>query len=35
MKDTYGDNYGKLAAIKHKYDPTNFFRHNHNIDPLL
>jgi len=33
-KDTYGDNYRKLAAIKQKYDPTNFFRHNHNIEPL-
>ncbi|WP_409340523.1 FAD-binding oxidoreductase [Paenibacillus sp. MBLB4367] len=31
--DTYGDNYGKLAALKQKYDPTNLFRHNHNIEP--
>ncbi len=23
----------RLAALKHKYDPTNFFRHNHNIKP--
>ncbi|WP_042161139.1 FAD-binding oxidoreductase [Paenibacillus gorillae] len=32
-KATYGDNYERLAAIKLKYDPTNFFRHNHNIEP--
>ncbi|SMF87811.1 FAD/FMN-containing dehydrogenase [Paenibacillus uliginis N3/975] len=34
-KDTYGDNYEKLATLKQKYDPTNLFRHNHNIEPQV
>ncbi len=29
----FRDNYGRLAAIKKKYDPTNFFRVNQNIHP--
>ena len=29
----YGSNYERLAEIKTKYDPTNFFRHNQNIKP--
>jgi FAD/FMN-containing dehydrogenase len=29
----YGDNYARLAEIKRKYDPTNFFRVNQNIKP--
>ncbi|HEY2341572.1 MAG TPA: FAD-binding oxidoreductase, partial [Chthoniobacteraceae bacterium] len=33
IRATYGDNYGPLAAIKKKYDPTNFFRVNQNIKP--
>jgi hypothetical protein len=28
-----GQNYGRLAALKQKYDPTNLFRLNQNIDP--
>jgi hypothetical protein len=26
-------NYDRLVALKNKYDPTNFFRLNHNIKP--
>jgi hypothetical protein len=29
----YGLNYERLSALKKKYDPTNFFRLNHNIKP--
>jgi len=29
----FGANYGRLADIKKKYDPTNFFRVNQNIAP--
>lgn len=29
----YGANYERLAALKKKYDPTNFFRINQNIKP--
>ena len=29
----YGANYDRLAALKNRYDPTNFFRMNHNIKP--
>jgi FAD binding domain/Berberine and berberine like len=30
----YGPNYERLVALKNKYDPTNFFRMNHNIKPI-
>ena len=33
MQATYRDNYQRLAEIKKKYDPTNFFRVNQNIHP--
>jgi FAD/FMN-containing dehydrogenase len=29
----YGPGYDRLVALKNKYDPTNFFRENHNIKP--
>jgi FAD/FMN-containing dehydrogenase len=34
IRATYGGNYDRLAAIKKKYDPMNFFRVNQNIKPL-
>jgi hypothetical protein len=33
IRASYRDNYERLAAIKHEYDPTNFFRVNQNIKP--
>ncbi len=33
VRATYRDNYDRLAAIKRKYDPNNFFRVNQNIKP--
>jgi FAD/FMN-containing dehydrogenase len=33
IKATYRDNFERLAAIKHEYDPTNLFRGNQNIRP--
>lgn len=32
-RSAYGTNYDRLVALKTKYDPTNFFRMNHNIKP--
>lgn len=33
IKAAFGPNYARLAALKQKYDPTNFFRLNHNVRP--
>jgi hypothetical protein len=33
IRTAFGANLPRLAAIKKKYDPTNFFRVNHNIAP--
>jgi len=33
VHDVYGANEARLSEIKKKYDPTNFFRANHNIKP--
>ncbi len=35
VRDAYGDNYARLAALKKKYDPDNFFRMNQNIEPQV
>ena len=35
VRAAYGPNYERLAALKNKYDPTNFFRLNQNIKPTL
>jgi len=33
IKASYGANYHRLAGIKAKYDPENFFHINQNIKP--
>lgn len=33
MRSGFGPNYDRLVALKRKYDPTNLFRLNQNIDP--
>ena len=33
IRDAYGVNWARLVGLKRKYDPTNFFRLNHNIQP--
>jgi hypothetical protein len=33
VREAYGRNYDRLAALKAKFDRTNFFRCNQNISP--
>ena len=35
INTAFGANLPRLAAVKKKYDPANFFRVNHNIKPEL
>jgi FAD/FMN-containing dehydrogenase len=35
VQATYGDNYKRLASAKAKYDPTNLFQINQNIQPAV
>ncbi len=35
VRESYRENYGRLVAIKSKYDPHNRFRLNQNIPPVL
>jgi FAD binding domain/Berberine and berberine like len=35
VRTAYGSNYDRLAAVKGKYDPTNFFNSNRNIQPAI
>ena len=33
VREAYGPNYDRLAALKKQYDPTNFLTSNQNINP--
>ena len=33
IRGAFGSNYARLAELKAKYDPTNFFSLNQNVEP--
>jgi FAD/FMN-containing dehydrogenase len=33
VRASYRDNYDRLVQVKERYDPTNLFRRNQNIEP--
>ena len=33
VRASYRDNYDRLAEVKRRYDPENFFHNNQNIQP--
>jgi FAD/FMN-containing dehydrogenase len=35
VRASYGTNYTRLAALKHRYDPDNLFRSNRNVTPSV
>ena len=35
IRAAFGENYARLVEVKNKYDPSNFFRVNHNIIPTV
>jgi len=35
IRASFGANYGRLVALKEKWDPTNLFRHTQNIKPMV